>query len=80
MANAASFPRTRKPSDFVGTPLGPRFRGDDRSLADAISRFDESQLLSRVNPSALQNSLPTPWCTVKSPSGSYFFFTASSRA
>ena len=25
-------------------------------------------------------SLPTPWCTTNTPSGSYFLFTASSRS
>jgi len=28
-----------------------------------------------VKPSRLQFSLPTPWCTKKSPVGSYFAFT-----
>src|SRR4029077_6567645 len=27
---------------------------------------------NRVKPSALQSSLPTPWCTKNRPSGSYF--------
>jgi hypothetical protein len=32
----------------------------------------------RTKPSALHSSLPTPWCTMNIPSGSYFAFTARS--
>ena len=35
---------------------------------------------TRVNPSGLHSSLPTPWWTKNSPSGSYLAFTARRRA
>src|SRR6202030_4514220 len=34
---------------------------------------------NRVKPSALQSSLPTPWCTKNRPSGSYFALMACRR-
>ena len=35
---------------------------------------------NRVKPSSLQRSLPTPWWTKNSPSGSYLSFTARRRS
>lgn len=38
----------------------------------------ELRYANRVNPSALQSSLPTPWCTKNNPSGSYLSLMARS--
>ena len=38
----------------------------------------ELRYVNRVNPSALQSSLPTPWCTKNNPSGSYLSLIARS--
>ena len=43
MTNAPSSPRRRGPSDSPRTTLGPRLRGDDGSLADAVAYFRKDQ-------------------------------------
>ena len=52
------------------------------NIASAISPVRHGRTIvathRRVKPSALQSSLPTPWWTKKSPSGSYFVLTARS--
>ena len=69
---------TRTPSKETGHYAG--VSGVACNWANVFRLATETaQPRNRVNPSALQPSLPTPWCTKNSSPGSYLRFTAASR-
>ena len=59
---------------------GSRHHENIRRLLNGTEpKIGKKRYRSRVKPSALQSSLPTPWWTKNSPSGSTKSFTARSR-
>jgi hypothetical protein len=67
--------RAWRSSIRMARPRRQRFA--DADLARLVGGADRHA--SRVKPSALQRSLPTPWCTKKRPSGSYRSLMARRR-
>jgi hypothetical protein len=63
-------------SASTAVPLSRGSLGMTVGSFSGVSGTGRQQPGAGVNPSALHSSLPTPWCTKKRPSGSYFFLIA----